>query len=75
MAKTITSEDRDLIIKIAKLFLDSPYQFWGNGDLPWDPTDCSRFVQVIIENVWITIERNSAKQWEQFSSTWNIQTE
>jgi hypothetical protein len=34
MAKTITAEDRDLIIKIAKLFLGSPYQFGGNGELP-----------------------------------------
>ena len=72
MATKITPEDRDLIINIAKLFIDSPYMFWGNGDLPWDPTDCSRFVQVVLENVWITIERNSAKQGEQFSSTWNM---
>ena len=72
MATKITPEDRNLIISIAKLFIDSPYMFWGNGDLPWDPTDCSRFVQVILENVWITIERNSAKQWEQFSSTGNM---
>ena len=72
MATKITAEDRDLIINIAKLFIDSPYMFWGNGDLPWDPTDCSRFVQVILENVWITLERNSAMQWEQFSSTGNM---
>lgn len=75
MAKTITAEDRDLIINIAKLFLDSPYQFGWNGDLPWDPTDCSRFVQVVLENVWITVERNSAMQWEQFSSTGNMHTD
>ena len=75
MATKITAEDRDLIIKIAKLFLDSPYQFGGNGNLPWDPTDCSRFVQVILENVWITVERNSAMQGEQFSSTWNMHTD
>ena len=72
MAKTITAEDRDLIIKIAKLFLDSPYQFGWNGDLPWDPTDCSRFVQVVLGNAWITVERNSAMQGEQFSSTGNM---
>lgn len=75
MAKTITAEDRNLIINIAKLFLDSPYMFWGNGNLPWDPTDCSRFVQVVLENVWITVERNSAKQWEQFSSTGNMHSD
>ena len=72
MANTITAEDRNLIIKIAKLFLGSPYQFGGNGELPWDPTDCSRFVQVVLGNVWITMERNSAMQWEQFSSTGNM---
>ena len=72
MAKTITAEDRDLIIKIAKLFLDSPYLLWWNWAMPWEPMDCSRFVQVVLENVWITIERNSAKQWEQFSSTGNM---
>ena len=75
MATKITAEDRDLIIKIAKLFLDTPYQFWWNWDLPWDPTDCSRFVQVVLWNVWITMERNSAMQWEQFSSTWNMHTD
>lgn len=75
MATKITAEDRDLIIKIGKLFLDSPYQFSGNWDLPWDPTDCSRFIQVVLANVWITVERNSAMQWEQFSSTWNMHTD
>ena len=75
MAKAITTEDRNLIINIAKLFLDSPYQFGWNGDLPWDPTDCSRFIQVVLGNVWITVERNSAMQWEQFSSTGNMHTD
>jgi len=72
MANQITAQDRDLIIKMAKLFLESPYMFGWNGDLPWDPTDCSRFVQVILENVGISVERNSAMQWEQFSSTGNM---
>ena len=72
MAKTITAEDRNLIIEIAKLFLDSPYQFWWNWELPWEPIDCSRYVQVVLENVWIIVERNSAMQWEQFSSTGNM---
>ena len=72
MAKQITAEDRNLIIKIAKLFIDSPYMFGANWNLPWDPTDCSRYTQVIMENVWITLERNSAMQWEQFSSTGNM---
>ena len=72
MANQITADDRNLIIKIAKLFINSPYMFGGNWNLPWDPTDCSRFTQVIMENVWITLERNSAMQGEQFSSTGNM---
>ena len=75
MATKITAEDRDLIIKIAKLFLDSPYQFGWNWNLPWDPTDCSRFTQVVLENVWITIERSSTAQWDKFSSTGNMHTD
>lgn len=75
MANQITAQDRDLIIKIAKLFLGSPYMFGWNWNLPWDPTDCSRFVQVILENVGITVERNSAMQGEQFSSTGNMHTD
>ena len=72
MATKITDQDRELIIKIAKLFIDSPYQFGWSWNLPWDPMDCSRFTQVVMENVWITLERNSSMQWEQFSSTWNM---
>ena len=49
--------------------------FGWNGDLPWDPTDCSRFVQVILGNAWISVERNSAMQGEQFSSTGNMHTD
>lgn len=72
MATKITSEDRELIIKIAKLFLNSPYLFWWNWTLPWDPMGCSRFTQIVLENVGITLERSSSMQWEQFSSTWNM---
>ena len=75
MATKITSQDRDLIIKIAKLYLDSPYIFGCNGTLPWDAMDCSRFTQVVLENVWITLERNSNMQWNQFSSTGNMHTD
>ena len=72
MANQITAQDRELILNIARLYLDSPYQFGWNWNLPWDPTDCSRFVQVVMENVWITLERNSAMQGEQFSSIGNM---
>lgn len=72
MATKITEQDRELIVKIAKLYLDSPYQFWWNGTLPGDLMDCSRFTQIVLENTWITLERNSSMQWNQFSSTWNM---
>ena len=72
MATQITADDRNLIIKIAKLYLDSPYQFGWNGTLPGDPMDCSRFTQIVLESTWITLERNSSMQWNQFSSTWNM---
>jgi len=75
MATKITAQDRELIIKIAKLYLGSPYLFGTNGTLPWEAMDCSRFTQIILENVWITLERNSSMQWEQFSSTWNMHTD
>ena len=68
----ITNENRELIVKIAKLFIDSPYQFWGNGSLPWEWTDCSRFTQNILENVWINIERSSAQQGAQFLESWYL---
>ena len=74
MANQITAQDRELILNLAKLYIETPYQFGWNWELPGDPTDCSRFVQVVMENVWITLERNSAMQWEQFSSTGNMVT-
>ena len=70
MANTLSSQDRDLLIAIAKLFIDTPYQFWGNGSLPWEGLDCSRFTQLIYSCVWIEIERSSAQQGEQFKETW-----
>ena len=72
VTKTISAENRDLIIEIAKLYLDSPYLFSWNWTVPWDYFDCSRFTQVILSNVWITIERTAAVQAEQFSSKWSM---
>ena len=70
--KTISAENRDLIIEIAKLYLDSPYLFSWNWTVPWDYFDCSRFTQVILSNVWITIERTATVQADQFSSKWGM---
>lgn len=72
MATKINTEDRDLIIKVAKLFIDTPYQFWWEWSKPGEPTDCSRFTQTIYKLTWITLERNSAMQWQQFSTTWHL---
>jgi len=66
-ATAVTTEDREQIIKIAKLFIGSPYLMWGTGTLPWAPTDCSNFTKTVYSNVWITLERNSADQAYQFS--------
>ena len=66
MALTLTADNRNMIIKIAKLFLNSPYEFWWEGKLPWDPTDCSNFTQNIFSQVWIGLERASFQQKEQF---------
>jgi cell wall-associated NlpC family hydrolase len=62
MATKITAQDRELIIKIAKLYLGSPYLFGANGTLPGEAMDCSRFTQIVLENVGITLERNSSMQ-------------
>lgn len=72
MATKITNQDRELIIKIAKLYLDSPYLFGWNWTLPGEAIDCSRFTQIVLSNVGIALERNSSMQWNQFSSTWNM---
>ena len=66
MANQITIQDRELIINLAKLYFDTPYEFWWNWELPGEPMDCSKFIQVIFANVWIELERNSAMQWAQF---------
>ena len=68
MASTLTADNRNMIIKIAKLFLNSPYEFWWEGKLPWDPTDCSNFTQNILSQVGINLERASFQQWEQFEN-------
>lgn len=63
---TLTADNRNMIIKIAKLFLNSPYEFWWEGTLPGDPTDCSNFTQNILSQVGIHLERASFQQKEQF---------
>lgn len=59
--------DREQLLKIAKLYLDSPYQLGATGTLPGNPTDCSKFTQNVFANVGIELERNSSDQAYQFS--------
>ena len=59
--------DREQILKLAKLYLDSPYQLGATGTLPGNPTDCSKFTQNVFANVGIELERSSADQAYQFS--------
>jgi len=56
------------ILKIAKLYLDSPYQLGATGILPGNPTDCSKFTQNVFANVGIELERSSSDQAHQFSN-------
>lgn len=70
MANQITAQDRELIINMAKLYTNTQYQFGGNWELPWEPMDCSRFIQIIFGNLWIELERSSALQGAAFVSKW-----
>lgn len=60
--------DREQILKIAKLYLDSPYQMGATGTLPGNPTDCSKFTQNVFANVGIELERSAGDQAHQFSN-------
>lgn len=60
--------DRDQLLKLAKLYLDSPYQLGATGSLPGNPTDCSKFTQNVFGNAGIELERSSADQAHQFSN-------
>lgn len=64
----VDSANRDQILKIAKLYLDSPYQLGATGTLPGNPTDCSKFTQNVFANVGIELERSSSDQAHQFSN-------
>ena len=62
----IDTQDREYILKIAKLYLWSPYQLGGTGTLPGTATDCSNFTKNVFQNVGITLERSAADQAYQF---------
>lgn len=64
----INTADREQILKIAKLYLDSPYQIGATGALPGNPTDCSKFTQNVFANAGIELERSASDQAHQFSN-------
>lgn len=64
----VNTADREQLLKIAKLYLDSPYQLGATGTLPGNPTDCSRFTQNVFANAGIELERSSSDQAHQFSN-------
>ena len=64
----VDTEDREYIVKIAKLYLWSPYQLGGSGTLPGTPTDCSNFTKNVFQNVGVVLERSAADQAYQFSA-------
>ncbi len=45
------------IIDIAEKFLESPYEFGGNGSQPGEKMDSSRFVQIVMKELGRNISR------------------
>ena len=64
----VDTEDREYIVKIAKLYLWSPYLLGGTGTLPGTATDCSNFTKNVFQNVGVTLERSASDQAYQFSA-------
>lgn len=60
--------DREQILKLGKIYLDSPYQLGSTGTKPGEATDCSQFTQTVFAQAGIELERNSADQAQQFSN-------
>ena len=66
----VNQDDREQVVKIAKLYIWSPYQMGWTGTLPGMATDCSNFTKNVFANVGITLERSAAEQAYQFSIGW-----
>lgn len=64
----VNMDDRNQILKLGKLYLDSPYQLGATGTKPGEATDCSQFTQTIFAQAGIELERNSSDQAQQFSN-------
>ena len=61
-------QDRKHLLKIAQLYVNSPYILGATGTLPGEPTDCSQYTKTIFGQVGITLEKMAADQASQFSS-------
>ena len=53
------------IIDITKKYLGSPYEFEANGTKPGEKMDCSRFIQLVMNELGINISRITTKQLKQ----------
>ena len=60
-------QDRKHLLKIAQLYVNSPYILGATGTLPGEPTDCSQYTKTIFGQVGITLEKMAADQASQFS--------
>lgn len=56
------TQARSQILKLAQLYVESPYLFGGTGSLPGEPTDCSQYTKTIYAQAGIQLDRNSADQ-------------
>lgn len=61
------AQARNQLLKIAQLYIESPYLFGGTGSLPGEPTDCSQYTKTIFAQAGIQLERNSADQATPFA--------
>ena len=53
------------IICIAKKYIGTPYKFEANGFRPGEKMDCSRFIQLVMNELGINISRITTKQLKQ----------
>ena len=59
-------QDRKHLLKIAQLYVNSPYILGATGTLPGEPTDCSQYTKTILLSV-------SVKQTYQQSNLLDLQ--
>lgn len=48
-------------------WLGTPYELGGEGSVPGQPLDCSRFVQVVLGHAGISVSRTTETQWADYT--------